>query len=142
MGNRILIVILVLACSMLVVLSSSAAGTNFLAGAAKVNITPLDAQKQFHDSLYARSLILEAGGNKIAFVAVDLGGFYNAVLAKACKEKFGLKDLFFCSSHTHSGANSKDPKFLEGKIMNLNLNQNITKYNRSKKLKRKIFSDT
>jgi len=116
--NRILTGILALTCTMLVVLSSTAAETNFLVGTAKVNITPPDAQKQFHDSLYARSLILEAGGNKIAFVAIDLGGYTNAGLMKACKEKFGLKELFLCSSHTHSGTNSKDPKFLEGKIMN------------------------
>jgi len=118
MKNRILSAILVFTCTMLAVLTSSAAGTNFLAGTAKVNMTPPDAQKQFHDSLYTRSLILEAAGNKIAFVAIDLGGYTNEGLAKACKEKFGLKELFFCPSHTHSGTNSKDPKFLEGKIMN------------------------
>ena len=90
--------------------------SKLLAGTAKVSITPSD-QGAIHDTLYARSLVLDAGGTRIAFVSVDLGGYTNENLAKACKKKFDIDQLFFCPSHTHSGANSrKNPSFFEERI--------------------------
>ena len=87
-----------------------------LAGTAKVNMTPLD-QKPIHDSLYARSLVLEAEGIRIAFVSIDLEGYRNERLMEACKKKFDLDQVFFCPSHTHSGANTgENPSFFEERI--------------------------
>jgi len=101
-------------------MSSFGQETGLRAGTAKINITPDDPKKPLHDSLYARSLILDNGGDKLAFVSIDLGSFSNPELEKACKEKYGLKELFFSASHTHSGASDRDnPKFLEDKIMKL-----------------------
>lgn len=37
-----------------------------MAGTAKVNITPPNPKYPVHDSLYARTLLLDAGGTRIA----------------------------------------------------------------------------
>ena len=52
------------------------------AGTAKVNITPQKPKYPVHDSLYARTLLLEAGGTRVAFVALDLGGYTNEKLGR------------------------------------------------------------
>jgi neutral ceramidase len=74
-----------------------------LAGTAKVNITP-KGNGPVHDSLYARSLVLDVNGERIAFISVDLGIYTNIELLKICKQKFGISQLFISSSHTHSGS--------------------------------------
>ncbi len=95
---------------------SFAANGKLTAGTAKVNITPSD-QGPVHDSLYARSIILDAGGKRIAFVSLDLGGYTNDNLAEASKQRFNLDEIYFCPSHTHSGASTKkDPEFFEKQI--------------------------
>ena len=80
------------------------AQTNKLsAGTAKVNITPPNPRSPVHDSLYARSLVLEANGTGIAFVSIDLVGYNNIPLVESLKKKYGFSEVFFCPSHTHSG---------------------------------------
>jgi hypothetical protein len=78
------------------------------AGTAKINITPSAPQnKTVHDSLYARSLILETQGTRIAFISIDLGGYTNPALLESLKKKYNLNELYFCPSHTHSGASDR-----------------------------------
>lgn len=105
-------------CMILMVSSYSLLAENkkLMAGAAKVNLTPAD-QLPVHDSLYVRSLVLEAGDTRVAFVSLDLGGYRNEELIEKCKSKFKIDQLFLCPSHTHSGANtSKNPAFFEERI--------------------------
>ena len=79
-----------------------AAGDSALrAGTAKVNITPA-TDEPIHDSIYARSLVLEANGLRIAFVSVDLAVFTSARIEKVCREKYGIRQVMLCSSHNHS----------------------------------------
>jgi GH43 family beta-xylosidase len=78
------------------------------AGTAKVNITPAAAtNRSVHDSLYARSLILDVNSRRIAFLSFDLGGYTNPALLETLKRKHNLDELYFCPSHTHSGASDK-----------------------------------
>ena len=72
-----------------------------LAGTAKVNITPR-TDEPVHDSIYARALVLDANGIRLAFVSVDLAVFTSDRIERACKEKYGITQLMLCSSHTHS----------------------------------------
>lgn len=85
------------------------------AGTAKINITPPTPRYPVHDSLYARSLILEANGTRIAFLAVDLGGYNNIPLKEALMKKFNLQEVYFCPQHTHS-AQSGEKSWLEDKL--------------------------
>ncbi|GHT47009.1 hypothetical protein FACS189440_06340 [Bacteroidia bacterium] len=73
------------------------------AGSAKINITPPSTRYPVHDSLYARSLILDAGSVRIGFLTYDSGNGSDAFI-ESLKKKFNLNELFFCQSHDHSGA--------------------------------------
>ncbi|KAA6340214.1 hypothetical protein EZS27_011907 [termite gut metagenome] len=73
-----------------------------MAGTAKINITPPKTKYPVHDSLYARTLILDAGSSRIAFVALDLGGYSNISLLEKLKSRFNLQEAYFCPQHTHS----------------------------------------
>lgn len=85
------------------------------AGTAKVNITPQKPKYPVHDSLYARTLLLEAGGTRVAFVALDLGGYTNEELAARLRAKYSLQEVYFCPQHTHSS--ERGPKeWLEARI--------------------------
>jgi neutral ceramidase len=72
-----------------------------LAGTAKVNITPR-TDEPVHDSIYARVLVLDANGIRLAFVSVDLAVFTSDRIERTCKEKYGITQLMLCSSHNHS----------------------------------------
>jgi neutral ceramidase len=101
-------VLLILACS-----SAAFAQTRtsrLMAGTAKVNISPttLPNNRTLHDSLYARSLILQVQNTRIAFVSLDLGGYRNPVLLEKLKKDYKLNELYFCPSHTHSGASDRN----------------------------------
>jgi hypothetical protein len=93
------------------------AGGELRAGTAKVNITPESPQQPVHDPVYARSLVLEINGERIAFVSVDLGIYTSEHLVAACKEKFGIADLLLSSSHTHSDPGKKYAAFYEEQII-------------------------
>ena len=86
-----------------------------IAGTAKVNITPPNPKYPVHDSLYARSLVLESNGTSIAFVSVDLGNYNNIPLTELLKKKYGFREVFFCPSHTHSGQ-AGQAEWLEAQI--------------------------
>ncbi len=87
-----------------------------LAGTSKINITP-KTQEPIHDSLYARSLILEINGVKIAFLSVDAGIYFNEHLEKICKERYSISNLMICSSHTHSGLSISEDLYVEKQLM-------------------------
>src|SRR5579863_6071731 len=72
-----------------------------LAGTAKVSITPV-TDEPFHDPVYARSLVLEINGERLAFVAVDLAVFTSDTVEKTCKEKYGVAKVLLCASHNHT----------------------------------------
>jgi hypothetical protein len=86
------------------------------AGTAKVNITP-ETNEPLHDSLFARSLVLDLNGLRLAFVSVDLGIYTNENLEKICKEKYGISQLMLCSSHTHSGYGDSKSIYIENQIV-------------------------
>jgi len=71
------------------------------AGTAKINITPT-TDEPVHDSVYARTLILQTGSTKLAFVSVDLAVFTSERVVKTCKDRYGITQLMLCSSHNHS----------------------------------------
>lgn len=86
------------------------------AGTAKVNITP-ETNEPLHDSLYARSLVLDLNGERLAFVSVDLGIYTNENLEKICKAKYGISQLMLSSSHTHSGPRDSKSIYIENQIV-------------------------
>lgn len=88
-----------------------------LAGTARVSITP-ETDEPIHDPVYARSLLLEINGERLAFVAVDLGVFTSENVEKVCQEKFGVEKVFICSSHNHTGPSKpgKAPAYSNLKI--------------------------
>ena len=77
------------------------AKAQLMAGTAKVNITP-QSKEPLHDSVYARSLVLQSGDLRFAFVSVDLAVFTSERIEKICKEKYGISQVMLCSSHNHS----------------------------------------
>jgi neutral ceramidase len=93
----------------------SAAG-ELRAGTAKISITPDEIKMPVHDPCYARSLVLDVGGERIAIVAVDLGTYSNERLVAACKERFGISHLVLSSSHTHSAPGRGYGDFFEERI--------------------------
>ena len=97
---------LILVCVIIIAYFSTniyAASGKLFAGSAKVNITPLESRYPVHDSLYARSLILESNSTSIVIVSVDLVNYNNVSLSESLKKKYGFSEVFFCPSHTHSG---------------------------------------
>jgi neutral ceramidase len=87
------------------------------AGTAKVSITPDDLKMPVHDKVYARSLVLDVDGERIAFVSVDLGSFTSEKLVAACKDRFGISHLVISSSHTHSGPGRNYAAFFEERLI-------------------------
>ncbi|HEY2158188.1 MAG TPA: hypothetical protein VGH33_21345 [Isosphaeraceae bacterium] len=87
------------------------------AGTAKVSITPEDAKKPVHDKVYARSLVLDVDGERLAIVSVDLGIYTSERLVAACKERFGISHLVLSSSHTHSDPGRSHAAFYEEQII-------------------------
>lgn len=81
--------------------TAKAQNGKLLAGTAKINLTP-KTDELLHDSVYARSLVLDVAGKRIAFVAVDLGIFFSDEVVKVCKQKYKLDQVIISSSHTHS----------------------------------------
>ena len=92
-------------------------GKKLLAGTSKINITP-KTNEPIHDSVYARSLVLDVNGKRLAFVSVDLAIFTSDRLEKICKEKYGLTQLILCSSHTHSEPQINNKMVFQGNSYN------------------------
>jgi neutral ceramidase len=98
------------------VLGSSAKGdgvsAELSAGTAKISITP-ETDEPIHDPVYARSLVLEAHGQRLAFVSVDLAVFTSENVERTCQEKYGLAQVFICSTHNHTAPSKpgKGPEY-------------------------------
>ena len=102
--------------------SSSADGSSSVTGAlrvgtAKISITPENPSQPIHDKVNARALVLEINSERLAFVSVDLGIYTSEHLVDACKEKFGIQQMFLSSSHTHSDPGKSYAAFYEGQII-------------------------
>ncbi len=93
---------------------------NFRAGAARVLITPpfptqmagyfdrKELAEGVHDDLYARTLVLDDGGTRLAIVACELLLVDSDLVSKVRKmasEASGIPpdNIMVCASHTHSG---------------------------------------
>jgi neutral ceramidase len=83
-----------------------------LAGTAKVSITPV-TDEPFHDPVYARSLVLEINGERLAFVSVDLAIYTSDNVEKVCREKYGVAKVLLCASHNHTAPSKpgKGPEY-------------------------------
>ena len=113
MRNRLLGVVCVL-----LLWGSCTARAELRAGVARVDITPktheplwgfedrTDPSTGTLDPLYARILVLEAGGKRIAIVAVDLGRSFGEPsldhLKEVVSKSSGIACLLLTASHTHS----------------------------------------
>jgi neutral ceramidase len=116
--HNLLIVYLMMLLSMESILCLStntalAENGKLMAGTAKVNITP-ETDEVVHDSVYARSLLLDMDGKRIAFISVDLAIFSSERVVKVCKEKYGISQLIIASSHTHSEPMERGKMAFEG----------------------------
>ena len=87
------------------------------AGTAKISITPDNPSKPLHDKVYARSLLLDVDGERLAIVSVDMGIYTSEQLVATCKERFGISHLVLCSSHTHSDPGRSFAAFYEKQII-------------------------
>ncbi|MCB1152097.1 hypothetical protein KDL45_00500 [bacterium] len=90
----------------------------FLAGAAKIDITPTDLSKTYLagfgqnrkadrvlDPLYARAVYISDGSTEFALVAIDLIGlmFEDAWAMRAASGVMAPENVWICCTHTHAG---------------------------------------
>src|SRR5438093_6515036 len=86
------------------------------AGVARVDITPATLMPMYgyanrkcgpangtHDPLFAKALVLEAGGSRMAIVTLDLGSIVSDNLRREASAKLNIPLLLLSASHTHSG---------------------------------------
>lgn len=107
--------------SLCVLASVAAQGEPTLkAGVARVDITPTVSMPMYgyqdrkcgpssgvHDPLYAKALVLERGGDRIAIVTLDLGSIVSEQLNDEVAARLKVPVLLLAASHTHSS-----PSFL------------------------------
>ena len=85
------------------------------AGVASVEITPSTLMPMYgysnrkcgpaagtHDPLFAKALVLEAGGSRLAIVTVDLGSLVSENLRREVASRLNIPTLLLAASHTHS----------------------------------------
>lgn len=93
-----------------------------LGGISKISIIPnkkeIISNKTVHDSLYAKTIILDNKKNKIAFIIVDSQGIAQFILEEVKRNiekatSFPYENIVIASTHTHSGiiANSSPENF-------------------------------
>lgn len=91
------------------------------AGVARVEITPSAFMPMYgyanrscgpangtHDPLFAKVVVLEAGGSRLAIVTLDAGMMMSENLRREVASKLNIPVLLLAASHTHSG-----PYFLD-----------------------------
>lgn len=94
------------------------------AGVARVDVTPPPGLPMYGymdrtqlstgtlDPLYARILVIEADGKRLALITLDLGRTFGSAsltrLRKQLAEQSGISYLLITASHTHSGPNILD----------------------------------
>ena len=107
--------VLILAALGLVPAAAAEAAPQLMAGVARVEITPADSMPMYgysnrkcgpsngtHDPLFAKVLVLEGGGTRIALVTTDLGSFVSDRLRREVAEKLSIPVVLLSASHTHS----------------------------------------
>lgn len=85
------------------------------AGVARVEITPAAFMQMYgyanrkcgpangtHDPLFAKALVLESGGSRMAIVTMDLGSIVSGNLRREVASKLDIPVLLLSASHTHS----------------------------------------
>jgi neutral ceramidase len=117
-------------CCMLVSLLSTTtiaptlSAGEFRAAAAKADITPTDLVMLWgygdrsgpatgtHDPLYAKILVLDDGGTRLAWVTLDLGRPFGTesmnIVRDRVQKSAGVTHVCFSASHTHSGPSIDD----------------------------------
>lgn len=102
---------MILRCLLLFLMLQVRLQADFLAGTAKVEITP-DAGTAVnlagqplapHDALFARVLVLKDAKGSVAIVSVDAIAFASPVVAEEAKRQFGVQHVIQSSTHTHAG---------------------------------------
>ncbi len=91
------------------------AAAELKAGVARVDITPSTLMRMYgyanrkcgpangtHDPLFAKVLILEAGGSRVAIVTSDLGSLVSENLRRDVASRLNIPVLLLSASHTHS----------------------------------------
>jgi hypothetical protein len=104
----------------LVLLHAAPAAAQLRAGVARVDITPSALMQMYgyanrrcgdasgtHDPLFAKALVLESGGVRMAIVTLDLGSMVSDALRREVASRLGIPILLLAASHTHSA-----PSFL------------------------------
>jgi neutral ceramidase len=91
------------------------AAAELKAGIARVEITPSTSMPMYgyanrkcgpangtHDPLFAKVLVLEAGGSRMAIVTADVGSLVSDTLRRDVASKLDIPVLLLSASHTHS----------------------------------------
>jgi hypothetical protein len=97
---------------------------DLMAGLARIEITPAEFGPMYgyrnrkcgpatgvHDALYAKALVLEAGGSRMAIVTMDLGSIASERIFARAKAELNLPVVLLAPSHTHSA-----PAFLAASL--------------------------
>jgi neutral ceramidase len=105
---RIAAFLVALACA-------STAHAELRAGVARVDITPSSFMQMYgyanrkcgpangtHDPLFAKALVLEAGGTRMAIVTADVGSLVSENLRREISTKLNMSVVLLSASHTHS----------------------------------------
>src|SRR5262245_30259654 len=102
----------------LILASSSLQAADLTVGFAEIDVTPkLDPDKpvfiagfghnrkatRVHDPIMARAVVLSDGKQKVALVAVDVVGLFNAVAESVRKKVDGFTYVSVSSTHNHEG---------------------------------------
>lgn len=95
--------------------AAASAAAELRAGIARVEITPSTLMAMYgyanrkcgpangtHDPLFAKVLVLESGGSRVALVTADLGSLVSENLRRDVASKLDIPVLLLAASHTHS----------------------------------------
>ncbi len=100
---------------LMLVLAATAPAPRLRAGVARVDITPAGTGGAMygypnperkatgvHDPLFAKVLVLEAAGSRLAIVTMDIGSIVSHDLRKKVADELGIPHLLLAASHSHS----------------------------------------
>lgn len=104
-----------IAVFLMVLLHATTAWAELRAGVARVDITPSGSMPMYgyanrkcgpsngvHDPLFAKALVLESGGSRMAIVTMDLGSMVSDRVRQEAASRFGIPVVLLAASHTHS----------------------------------------
>jgi len=112
------------ALAMSLLLATALPAADLLAGLARIEITPAGPGPLYgyrnrkcgeatatHDPLYAKALVLEAAGRRLAIVTLDLGSIATERVFQRARAELNLPLVLLAPSHTHSA-----PAFLPASL--------------------------